>query len=51
MKSKKMIWTGHTEFIAGTRKMVSHEPLLSNLPAMPSEIRFIPIKKLKGGKF
>ena len=37
LKSGKMISTGHKELVAETGKMVSHELLLLNLPAMPSE--------------
>ena len=37
--------TGHTGLVTETGKMVSRELLLSNLPAMPPEIRFIPIRK------
>ena len=45
-----MIWTGHTGLVTETGKMVSHELLLSNLPAMPPEIKFIHIRKIKSGK-
>ena len=45
LKSRKMIWTGHTGLVIETGKMVSRELLLSNLPSMPPEIRFIPIRK------
>ena len=45
-----MIWTGHTGLVTETGKMVSRELLLSNLPAMPPEIRFIPIRKTKREK-
>ena len=34
-----------TGFVAETRKMVSQELLLSNLPAIPSEIRFVSMRK------
>ena len=46
----KLIWTGHTGWVTETGKMVNHELLLSNLPAMPPEIRFIPIRKTKKEK-
>ena len=46
----KLIWTGHTGLVTETGKMVNHELLLSNLPAMPPEIRFIPIRRTKKEK-
>ena len=42
---EKIMLTGRTALVAETGKMVSHELLLSNLPALPFKIRFIPIRK------
>ena len=51
-KKRKIICTGHTRLVIETRKMVSHELLLSSFPAIVIRNKiYSNKKKLKGKNF